>query len=215
MTDPAVVIGGTGRTGRLIVEQLRRGAQSVRVMARRADPDADTIVGSIADVGDVRRAVGDAGAVVVIVESSEDPGPNGPEEVHHRGVQNVIAATRPGSRIVLVTQIYITRPEMFEGARDIILARRRGEEALRASGRPYTIVRPSWLTDDPGGTQAIRFEQGDRGDGRIARADVATVVVGALSSSRSLGKTFEIYDEPGPPPRDWDSVFARLSPDGS
>jgi NAD(P)H-binding len=59
------------------------------------------------------------------------------------------------------------------------------------------IVRPSWLTDEPGGQRAIRFEQGDAGEGEIARADVAAVVVAALGSARARGKTFEIYNQPG------------------
>jgi hypothetical protein len=60
----------------------------------------------------------------VIVESSEEPGPNGPEAVHFHGVENVIATAAPTAQIVLVTQIYITRPEAFERVRDVIVARR-------------------------------------------------------------------------------------------
>jgi uncharacterized protein YbjT (DUF2867 family) len=150
---------------------------------------------------------------VICVEWSEKPGANGPEAVHFHGVQNVLAAAPPAAHIVLVTQIYITRPEAFERVRDVILARSRGEEALRTSGRPYTIVRPSWLTDQPGSEQAIRFEQGDTGEGEIARADVAAVVVSALGSPHALGKTMEIYNEPGNPPDDWDAAFAGLAED--
>jgi hypothetical protein len=54
--------------------------------------------------------IGAAGAVV-IVESSEQPGPNGPQAVHVHGVQSVIAAAAPTVPIVLVTQIYITPPK--------------------------------------------------------------------------------------------------------
>jgi uncharacterized protein YbjT (DUF2867 family) len=194
------------------VDRLREEGRNVRVMARHDDVDVQ-VIGTIANAKDVHRAAADAGGVVVIVESSEQPGPNGPQEVHYRGVMNVIAAAPAEARIVLVTQIYITRPHMFERVRDVILARRRGEEALRASGRLYTIVRPSWLTDDPGGKQAIRFEQGDQGDGRIARADVATVVAEALSSPSAVGKTFEIFNGPGQPPRDWSGTFAALRKD--
>jgi NAD(P)H-binding len=75
------------------------------------------------------------------------------------------------------------------------------------------IVRPSWLTDDPGGQRAIRFEQGDTGEGEISRGDVATVVVAALGSARARGKTFEIYNQPGAPPEDWDAAFAGLTRD--
>jgi uncharacterized protein YbjT (DUF2867 family) len=210
-----LVIGGSGRTGRQIVDRLRReSSRPVRVLSRHgSDLDAEPFVGSITDRTDVQRAAGDAAGVVICVESSEQPGPNGPEAVHFHGVENVIAAVPPAAHIVLVSQIYITRPEAFEQVRDVILARRRGEETLRASGRPYTIVRPSWLSDEPGGEQGIRFEQGDTGEGGITRADVAAVVVAALGSSSARGKTFEIYNEPGTPPRDWDGAFAALAKD--
>jgi uncharacterized protein YbjT (DUF2867 family) len=215
VTAPISVIGGSGRTGRQIVDRVKRDASdSVRVLSRHGgELDAEMLVGSISDRDDVRRAVSDAYGVVICVESSEQPGPNGPEAVHFHGVENVIAAVPVAAHIVLVTQIYITRPEAFERVRNVILARRRGEEALRASGRPYTIVRPSWLTDEPGGVKSIRFEQGDTGEGEIARADVAAVVVAAIGSPNARGKTFEIYNEPGPPPKDWEAALAALTDD--
>lgn len=214
MTGPILVIGGSGRTGRQIVDRLRRGLVAVRVLSRHGgDLDAEVVLGSIVDRDAVERAARDAAGVVVIVESSEEPGPNGPEAVHVHGVENVIAAAAPRAPIVLVTQIYITRPEAFERVREVIVARRRGEEGLRSSGRPYVIVRPSWLTNEPGGQRAIRFEQGDAGEGEIARADVAAVVVAALGSAHARGKTFEIYNQPGAPPTDWDAAFAALTAD--
>jgi uncharacterized protein YbjT (DUF2867 family) len=197
--------------GRQIVDRLRaQGSGTVRVMSRSGGDDADSVAGSISDPDAVAEAVEGADAVVIVVESSEHAGPNGPEAVHLHGVENVIAAAPEGARIVLITQIYITRPEAFERVRDLIIARGRGEEALRRSGRPYTIVRPSWLTDGPGGEAAIRLEQGDTGEGEIARADVAAAVVAALGSAAAAGKTFELYNEPGAPPRDWDAAFAEL-----
>jgi uncharacterized protein YbjT (DUF2867 family) len=84
---------------------------------------------------------------------------------------------------------------------------------LRASGRPYTIVRPSWLTDEPGGEKRIRFEQGDTGEGKIACADVAAVVIAAIGSTNARGKTFEIFNEPGAPPTDWEAALAALAED--
>jgi uncharacterized protein YbjT (DUF2867 family) len=209
-----VVIGGNGRTGRRIVDRLRGdGSRTVRVMSRSSGGDASAIAGSITDRDQVAAAVEGTDAVVIVVESSEHPGPNGPEAVHVGGVENVIASAPSEAQIVLVTQIYITRPEAFERVRDLIGARGRGEQALRTSGRPYTIVRPSWLTDEPGDREAIRFEQGDSGEGQISRADVAAVVVGALDSPSARGKTFEIYNEPGTPPSDWEAAFEALDAD--
>jgi uncharacterized protein YbjT (DUF2867 family) len=80
VTGPILVIGGSGRTGRHIVDRLRRGLVAVRVLGRHGgDLDAEMVLGSIADRDDVDRAASDAAGVVVIVESSEEPGPNGPK----------------------------------------------------------------------------------------------------------------------------------------
>lgn len=81
---------------------------------------------------------------------------------------------------------------------------------LRDSALAHTIVRPSWLTDDPGGRQALRLEQGDTGDGQVARADVAEAVAQSLTHPEARGKTFELYGEAGEPPTDWAPLFARL-----
>lgn len=63
-----------------------------------------------------------------------------------------------------------------------------GEEVLRKSGLPYTVVRPGGLTDDPAGQAQLAVAQGDKSSGRVARADVAAVAVAALAGEcRGLG----------------------------
>jgi uncharacterized protein YbjT (DUF2867 family) len=199
-----LVIGGAGRTGRLIVA----GLTNARAFSRRSG-------GSITDPTAVRKSVDGMDAVVIVVESAtQREGPNGHDAVHHHGVVNVIEACAGRDvHVVLITQIYITRPERMPGFEGLIAARGRGEEALRSSGLPYTIVRPSWLTDEPGGAAAIRLEQGDAGDGKVSRADVAAVCVAALHAPAARGKTFELYNEPGEPPGDWAAAFGALLPD--
>jgi uncharacterized protein YbjT (DUF2867 family) len=93
----------------------------------------------------------------------------------------------------------------------IIVARARGEEALRQSGARYTIVRPGWLTSGPAG--GVRLEQGDAGDGRTSRASVAAAVVAAFGSAEAVGKTFEIYDDEGRELPVWGEEFAALAAD--
>ena len=87
-----------------------------------------------------------------------------------------------------------------------------GENAVRASGLAYTVVRPGGLTDAPGG-RALRLAQGDRRrTGRLARADVARVCVDALLHPSTRDTTFEVVNAAGA------SVplaaqFARLRPE--
>lgn len=220
MPGPVLVIGGTGRTGRHVVERLLARGYPARVLTRdpgraqgRFGAGVAVFGGDVTDAGGVRATMEGADGVVVIVEfSNSDHAPNSPERAHYGGARNVVAAaTGRGAHVVLVSQIYITRPERYPEVRNVIYWRGVAEETVRESGLPYTIVRPGWLTDQPG--ESLRFEQGDAGDGRVARESVAEVCVRALAHEEARGKTFEIYNEPGSPPEDWTTVFAALSAD--
>lgn len=215
-----LVIGGTGNTGQHIVRQLLERGDQVRILSRGAEQitslqGADRVSGSITDAASVKTATTNIHAVVICVESSNSSGSaNSPESVHHQGIINLIDAVRgQRSHIVLVTQIYVTRPQAYPAVANIIAARDLGERALRASGLPYTIVRPSWLTNEPGGRQAVRLEQGDTGEGSIARADVVAVCVHALHDEAARSKTFEMYNVASDPPSDWHTLFTQLKVD--
>ncbi|CAL9125959.1 unnamed protein product [Musa acuminata var. zebrina] len=65
-----------------------------------------------------------------------------------------------------------------------------GEDLIRESGIPYSIVRPCALTEEPAGAYLI-FYQGDNIMGKISREEVARFCVAALSSPYACGKTFE------------------------
>jgi hypothetical protein len=71
----------------------------------------------------------------------------------------------------------------------------------------------SLLTNEPGGHLALRFEQGDIGEGQVSREDVAEVCVQSLVVPQAQGKTFEVYNEPGDPPRNWVEMFRVLRAD--
>lgn len=224
---PVLVVGGTGRTGGYVVEKLLERGRPVRVLTRNAarargrlDGNVGIFEGDLARVETLRAPLNGVAGVVEIVES--DPGPGGsnpPEQAHHQGTLNLISAARGAGQgalphLVMVSQIYITRPEAYPEVRDTILARGRAENALRQSGLPYTIVRPSWLTGGPGGRQGLSLEQGDSGDGLVPREDVAETCVQALMHEEARGKTFELYGAPGgQPPSDWAVLFAALGTD--
>jgi len=89
----------------------------------------------------------------------------------------------------------------------------KGEEAVRNSGVPYTIVRPGGLTDEPGGETSLDFRQGDDRQGRVSRADVARVLVAALSLPEAQNKTFELFGGEGPPSIELQSQFAAMEED--
>ena len=87
------------------------------------------------------------------------------------------------------------------------------EDRVRASGRPYTIVRPTWLTSDPPSRYALTFTQDPLTDGMIARADLARVCLAAVDEPHARGKTFAVLAEPGPAPTRRALMFAALAAD--
>jgi uncharacterized protein YbjT (DUF2867 family) len=89
----------------------------------------------------------------------------------------------------------------------------RGEDAIRASGLPYTIIRPCAMTEEPGG-KALIFDQGDNIKGKVSREDIAEMCVRALSEPKACNVTFEVKESPnGGNPDDWETLFAGLKPD--
>jgi uncharacterized protein YbjT (DUF2867 family) len=95
---------------------------------------------------------------------------------------------------------------------DVLKWKLKGEDALRASGVPYTVVRPGGLLNKPGRQQTVIFEQGDTVSTQttIARADVADICVQALKYPEALNKTFETNAIDGPPTTNWRERFAAL-----
>src|SRR5437660_1339943 len=72
-----------------------------------------------------------------------------------------------------------------------LLQRLATDEALRASGLDYTILRPGRLTDESGsGCVALAASLGRRGS--IARDDVAATLAALLGEPGTIGLTLEV-----------------------
>ncbi|KAI9197594.1 hypothetical protein LWI28_001283 [Acer negundo] len=103
----------------------------------------------------------------------------------------------------------------------ILTFKLKGEDLIRESGVPYTIVRPCALTEEPAGADLI-FDQGDNITGKVSREEVARICVAALESPYACDKTFEVkstipFSEPftvdpenPPPEKDYDIYFKTL-----
>ena len=228
---PAVVLvaGATGRTGRLLLEQLRRDSRfAIRPMARDMAAAKRSVGAEYAWVaGDVTRpetlgpALTGVSLVLCAIGGTERSGPNSPEFVDYGGVKNLTDAARNAGvrHIVLESSMGAGSGGGFLGmvlnlfSGDALKWKAKGEAYLRESGVPYTIVRPGGLTDDPGGQKGIEFLQGDEGSGRIPRADVAAVMVAAVDNRDALRKSFEIFSNNKLQPGAWRASFAALRTD--
>lgn len=136
----------------------------------------------------------------------------------HVGSAGVTRPERPG--LDLSKQPPAVRLNKELGS--ILTFKLKGEDLIRESGIPYTIVRPCALTEEPAGADLI-FEQGDNITGKISREEVAKICVAALDSPYACDKTFEVkcvlpfseqytVDPENPPPeKDYDSYFMSLN----
>lgn len=88
----------------------------------------------------------------------------------------------------------------------------RGEESLRESGIPYTIVRPCALTEEPE-VQPLMFDQGDNIKGKVSRDSVAELCVQALTEPKACNVTFEVKAVEDSNHLDWHRLFEQLQPD--
>ena len=90
--------------------------------------------------------------------------------------------------------------------------KKKGEDALAASGVPYTILRPTGLVDQPGGQHGIALlSRGLAVSAVICREDVATVMVQALSTPNAAGKTIHFFNVVSRDPFAWMKDFPKLA----
>lgn len=156
---------------------------------------------------------------------------NSPEKVDAQGVSHLVnAAPKDLKRFVFVSSIGIERkdkpPYSLLNAFGVLDAKQQGEEAIKQSGLPYTIIRPGRLIDGPftsydlntllkattDGKQGITLGTGDQLSGQTSRIDVAAACVECLNSPVTEGKTFEIINQgTRPTTLDWNQLFASLT----
>ena len=218
---PVLVVGATGRTGRLIVERLIQRGVSVRALVRDAAKGQEVLPPEVPQfVGDVRRSetlkepVAGAGAVIIAACSSAEGG-NDAETVDYYGTCNLMpqAAAADVDLVVFVSTIYATRPEHYQDVEPTSLGwKARAEEVIRSSRVPYCIIRPGWLTDGDGGGP-LAVSQGDTAEGRISRADLADVCAQVLFLPAAHGKTFEVVAAPAGEAPSLASAVNALAPD--
>ena len=218
-----LVVGATGSIGRLVVEEAIGDGYPVRALVRdvrRAGDlpdDAERVVGDLTRPETLKAAV-DGVDAIVFTHGSYDGVEAGSEDVDYGGVRNVLRVLGGRRvRIALMTTIGVTSRSITYAAD--AAWKRRGERLLRASGLPYTIVRPGWFDHNDADQHRLVFLQGDTrhagdpSDGVVARRQIAQVLLRSLTSSAAERKTFELVAERGPAQDDLDPLFAELDDD--
>ena len=224
MKPLVLVAGATGKTGSLVVAQLKAKGYPVRAFVRSAEKaaerlgaDVEAVVGDLRDPASIAAALDGVGVVVNAagsgVPAADD---NMPEHVDFEGARNLADAAAAASvgHYVLISSMGATQDDhqLNRLFNNILIWKRKGEEAVAASGIPYTVIRPGGLNDGPGNEQTVIFEQGDLPglEKAISRADVARVTVAAVKDEKARNKVFEIYARDGEPQTGFSGEFAAL-----
>jgi uncharacterized protein YbjT (DUF2867 family) len=213
-----LVVGATGSIGRYVIEEALRRGHIIRALVRNSaklqlPPGVEVTVGDLTRAGSLLPAV-DGVDAVVFTHGSAAGGKSGAEAVDYGGVRNILAALgHRKARIALMTTVGVTDRK---GAHDW---KRRAERLVRASGLPYTIVRPGWFDyNDPDQLRLVLL-QGDKRqsgtphDGVVGRRQIAEVLVHSLRSEKAMRKTFELVAEVGTKTDDFDLLFATADAD--
>src|SRR5512139_803642 len=156
---PVLVVGATGRTGRLIVGRLVERGVPVLALVRDPVKGREVLPPDVSQfVGDVRRGetltepmAGARSVISVACGGAEYD--NSAERVDYSGTRHLVeqASAANVDLIVFVSTIYATRPDHYQDVEPTSLGwKARAEEMIRGSRLSYCIVRPGWLTDGGG-----------------------------------------------------------------
>ncbi len=158
---------------------------------------------------------------IIFTLGSDGQGRIGAIAIDYGGVRNILRIFKDTPvHISLMTTIGVTeRLSTWNQRTEVHDWKRRAERLVRASGYPYTFVRPGWFDYNNDDEYRIVMLQGDRRhtgtpeDGVISREQIARVLVSALNNDDAKNKTFDLMDERGEEPQDLTPLFTDLYAD--
>jgi putative NADH-flavin reductase len=202
------VIGSTGRTGRLVIEEGIRRQHAMTAFTRRPDALADiaglrmVVHGDGRNLDDIRRAIRGQDAVISIVA----PEGRGPTTV----ISDVARAELTAMGEAGVRRIVTVSVSAIEGRRPWILINlvrwilrkpyadfARMERLVASSGLDWTIVRPPYLSNGRT-TGRVRSQAGRKdlahGPYHISRGDLAATLLDLAEDSQHLGEVLLVSE---------------------
>mgnify|MGYP001371996716 CR=1 FL=1 len=177
----ASLLAGEGDT---VIGLIRNPDHAADVSAQGASPVVCDL--EQATVDEVARAIRDADAAVFAAGAGPGSGAERKLTMDRDGAIRLLdAATEAGvQRFQIISAVGAENPPDGDDAFGVYLrAKAEADEAVQASDRDWTIVRPGRLTEDQG-TGRVRIESSPF-RGQIPRDDVASVLARLLRDSRS------------------------------
>jgi uncharacterized protein YbjT (DUF2867 family) len=174
--------------GDTVIGLIRNPDHAADVRSRGADPVVCDL--EHATVEEIAAAVAGAEAVVFAAGAGAGSGAERKLTMDRDGAIKLLSATDADAPpYVIVSSVGAEKPppESDDDVFSVYLrAKAQADAAVRASERPWTIVRPGGLTDDPG-TGRVRIDT-DPFRGQVTRDDVAEVLAAVLYDGRAVGR---------------------------
>jgi uncharacterized protein YbjT (DUF2867 family) len=204
------IAGGHGKIALRLTALLTKRGEAVLSLIRNPDHAADVQArGAKAVVCDLEQgseqeiATAITGATAVVFAAGAGPGSGAERKLtmdRDGAIKLLRAATAADvRRYVIVSAVGAESPPDRDDVFSIYLrAKAEADNAVKASDRDWTIVRPGGLTDDPG-TALVKISA-DPFRGQIPRDDVAAVIDALVQDPRSTGRTLYVNggDQPIP-----------------
>ena len=197
MTIKVLVAGATGKTGRLLISELKdRGAEPIALVRKGSDTSVlpEGTAQREGDLTKLRAGVcDDVDVVVFAAGSGGNTGPEMTEKVDRKGAQHLIDLARTANvdRFVMLSSVGADNPPEDTEMTHYLKAKQAADQHLINSGLTYSILRPVALTDDPK-TNAVNLSDSVDQQGQARRGDVAAVLAEAAVTGRHDGKVQEM-----------------------
>ncbi|MFK3963387.1 SDR family oxidoreductase [Ensifer adhaerens] len=201
MSDTLLVTGATGQLGKLVLDQLlASGIAPARIIAtsrdtaKLADYIARGVQARVADFDDpasLDQAFAGADRILIISTDALDQ----PGKRLKQHLAAVAAAKKAGAKHIVYTSMPSPETSVIPFAPDHLGT----ENAIKATGIPYTILRNGWYMENLFMALPHALETGQwyssSGEGRlahIARGDTAKAAAAALAASTSESHTYTL-----------------------
>jgi uncharacterized protein YbjT (DUF2867 family) len=201
-----VIAGGHGKIAMLLGQLLVDDGHRVRGIIRKPEQSADLeAIGVEPVVFDLEHDDGLAAAIegadAAVFAAGAGPGSGAERKLtmdRDGAIKLIDACKEVGARrYVIVSSIGADSAASGDDVFAVYLrAKGEADDAVRASGLDYTVIRPGALTDDPGSDLIALAENVPRGS--IPRADVAATIALVLGAPNTTGKTLDLMSGPLP-----------------
>lgn len=199
------IFGGTGRTGRHLIEGALGDGHEVTALVRdpgKLGPGHERlriVEGDVLIPSRVGETVAGADAVLSALGHTK----TSPKDVQARGTENIVAAMKehgvrrlisltgagvrdPGDRPKLVDRVFSGLLKLLQ--KDVLEDAQRHADVIKRSGLDWTIVRAPRLTDGPATGEYRVGPVGENSGIKVSRADVAGFMLRGVTDGSYVGQ---------------------------